>query len=168
MNVGNYAIRPAMSDDFQAIVSLNDAAFGQADEGRIVESLEYEGDNLLSLVAERDGAIVGHIQFFPIECLFASEPAHFAGLGPMSVAPDAQNSGIGSALINEGLSRLKSDGVQRVFVLGHKDYYPRFGFSVDETAGFGAPWGGPYFMAIVLNSGGPAFGELSYPDAFSG
>lgn len=164
----DYTLRDATEEDLQAIVRLNDAAFGQADEGRIVESLHFDGDNLLSLVAEQDGEILGHIQFFPIECLFAREPARFAGLGPISVTPEAQKSGIGSALIKEGLSRLKADGMQRVFVLGHKDYYPRFGFSVEETAGFGAPWGGPNFMAIVLNSNGPAFGELSYPDAFSG
>lgn len=168
MSTANWTIRQATAEDLPAIVSLNDMAFGQTDEGRIVESLEYEGDNLLSLVAEQDGNIVGHVQFFPIECLFASTPAQFAGLGPMSVSPELQKSGIGSELIREGLAQLKTAGFQRVFVLGHKEYYPRFGFSVDETAGFGSPWGGPYFMAIVLNSGGPAFGELQYPEAFAG
>lgn len=163
----SFVIRLTKPDDLGDILSLNDLAFGQEDESGIVQTLEDDGDSLLSLVADADGRIVGHIQFFPIECL-STEQGQFAGLGPMSVAPDLQKSGIGSALIEAGLERLKQDGIQRVFVLGHKEYYPRFGFSVDETAGFASPWGGPYFMATVLGSGGPSFGELHYPAAFSG
>ena len=149
----SFVIRLTKPDDLGDILSLNDLAFGQEDESGIVQTLEDDGDSLLSLVADADGRIVGHIQFFPIECL-STEQGQFAG--------------IGSALIEAGLERLKQDGIQRVFVLGHKEYYPRFGFSVDETAGFASPWGGPYFMATVLGSGGPSFGELHYPAAFSG
>lgn len=164
-----FSIRSAAPEDLAAIIALNDLAFEQADEGQIVETLIDDGDDLLSLVAvEPAGEIMGHIQFFPIDCVPAMGEVKFAGLGPMSVHPKCQKDGIGSALIKEGLERVKAQGVQRVFVLGHKDYYPRFGFDVAETAGFAAPWGGPYFMAIELNSGGPISGQLLYPDAFGG
>ena len=160
-------IRDSKPEELSAIIALNDLAFGQADEGRIVESLHEEGDSLLSLVAEQDGKLVGHIQFFTIEVI-APSPARFAGLGPISVAPELQKTGIGGSLIRTGLDQLKATGIQRVFVLGDKDYYPRFGFSVEETSGMSAPWGGPYFMAIALNSGGPDMAGLQYPAAFFG
>ena len=163
----SFVIRLTKPDDLGDILSLNDLAFGQEDESGIVQTLEDDGDSLLSLVADADGRIVGHIQFFPIDVISTGPAAQFAGLGPMSVHPDTQRTGIGGALINAGLDRLKQQGVQRVFVLGHTDYYPRFGFSVDQTAGFAAAWGGPAFMAIQLNAGGPDFGELIYPGAFS-
>lgn len=151
----------------RAIIALNDLAFGQTDEGQIAETLEADGDVLLSLIAESDDQeIFGHILFFGIELQAAMMGGKIAGLGPMSVKPELQKSGIGSALIRAGLKQLKQDGVHRVFVLGHKDYYPKFGFSVDATAGFAAPWGGPYFMALELNPGGPDFGQLGYPSAF--
>lgn len=163
----SYVIEPAREEDLAAICALNDLAFGGSDESRIVETLIEDDESLLSLVARMpDGAIIGHIQFFPID-VNGPEGGNFAGLGPMSVSPAFQRSGIGSALIKAGLSELKSRGLQKVFVLGHPDYYPRFGFSVDETSGFAAAWGGPAFMAMRLNAGGPDFGELIYPQAFS-
>lgn len=158
-------IRPSTNADLSTIIALNDLAFGQEDEGRIVEVLHEDDASLLSLVAERDSQIIGHIQYFPIETM-SLVPARFAGLGPMSVHPDHQKAGIGSALITPGNQLVRDMGIQKVFVLGHKDYYPKFGFSVDETAGMSALWGGPYFMAIRLNAGGPEIAELIYPDAF--
>ena len=160
-----FSIRASLPEDLTAIISLTDDAFGQPDEGRIVDCLHEDGESLLSLVAVIDGNIAGHIQFFSIDTISAT-PARFAGLGPMSVTSGLQKTGIDSALIQAGLEKLKADGIQRVFVLGHKDYYPKFGFSVSETAGMSAPWGGPYFMAIVLNAGGPDMAGLQYPAAF--
>ncbi len=161
-------LRPATPADLSAICALNDLAFGGEDESRIVENLVAADECLLSLIAETEsGDLVGHIQFFPINVINAIEHARFAGLGPMSVHPDYQRLGIGGAMIRQGLSELKAMGLQRVFVLGHTDYYPKFGFSVETTAGFASAWGGPAFMAKVLNSGGPDFGELIYPEAFA-
>ncbi|MAK60318.1 MAG: GNAT family N-acetyltransferase [Ponticaulis sp.] len=163
----NFSIRPAETEDIAGITCLNDLAFGQPDEGELVHVLIEDGDDLLSLVATTPtGEIIGHIQFFPIDCVPASETVKFAGLGPMSVHPRCQKAGIGGTLITEGLAQMKAKGIQRVFVLGHKDYYPKFGFDVAETAGYAAPWGGPYFMALTLNPGGPEAGQLIYPDAF--
>lgn len=161
-------IRPAHSADMPAIMALHTEAFEQADEARIVETLKEDGESLISLIAiAPDSQIIGHIQFFPIEVINCDRPANFAGLGPVSTHPDVQKRGVGSALIREGLAQARTAGIQKVFVLGHPSYYPRFGFEAAETAGFAAAWGGPAFMAIRLNSGGPEFGELIYPQAFS-
>lgn len=169
MSQPDITLRPSTPEDLPAIYALNDLAFGQPDEARIVEELNILDDSLLSLVAvTKTSQIIGHIQYFPLSCVPEMEPTRFAGLGPMSVHPDVQKTGIGSQLIKASLDMLKTQGFQRIFVLGHPEYYPRFGFSVEETAGFAAPWGGPAFMALQLNSGGPGFGELHYPDAFSG
>ena len=168
MPMENLKIRRAEPRDLSAIIALNDLAFEGEDEGRIVETLWEDDHSLLSLVAETaEGEIIGHIQYFTIDLMMATEPASFAGLGPMSVHPDRQKTGVGAALIEASLKALKEAGIQKVFVLGHPDYYPKFGFDVAETAAFSAPWGGPAFMAKRLNSGGPEFGELVYPPAFT-
>ena len=161
----NITLRFAIEAYLPAIITVNDEAFGQADEGKIVALLHENDEALLSLIAELDERIVGHIQFFPIDAI-GPGAAQFAGLGPMSVHPDFQKTGIGGELIGAGLKEVKTLGYQKVFVLGHADYYPRFGFSVDETAGMSAPWGGPHFMAVELNPGSPPLAELHYPSAF--
>ena len=162
------SIRPAKRADIQEIMDLHEDAFDQEDEARIVEALADDGESLLSLVAlNEDGRIVGHIQFFPIEVINHDRPANFAGFGPVSAASELQNRGIGTALIEAGLKTIKDQGIQKVFVLGHPKFYKRFGFSQQETVGFAAAWGGPAFMALRLNSGGPEFGELVYPAAFA-
>lgn len=163
----NVIVRPAHETDSASIQALNTLAFGGPEESRIVESLSLDDDNLLSLVAiADDDKLIGHIQFFPIH-VHGDEPGQFAGLGPMCVHPDHQRSGVGGKLINTGLTALRAQGIHKVFVLGHPEYYPKFGFSIEQTAGFAAAWGGPAFMAIELNAGGPEFGELTYPQAFS-
>ena len=88
------------------------------------------------------------------------------GLGPVSAHPDVQKRGIGAGLIRFGLTLMEGAGRSHCFLLGHKEYYPRFGFSAELAADFGGPWSGPHFMAIQLNDGGPTRGELTYPAAF--
>ena len=158
--------RAATPDDMAAIAALNDAAFGGMDEARITRQLHADGDSLLSLVAEADdGRIVGHIEFFRI--LIDGQPVA-AGLGPMSAKPGLQKTGIGSYLVRTGLEELDTLGETIVFVLGHTEYYPRFGFEAETAVPFKASWCGPHFMAIRLADGGPASGTLTYPRAFSG
>lgn len=156
-------VRLAEPADLAAIVALNDAAFGQRDESKIVQRLLKDGDSVVSLVAEVESHIVGHIQFFRI---LVDGEAPVIGLGPMSVAPSVQKQGIGALLIKSGLDWLRAAGEKRCFVLGHVDYYPRFGFQADLAENFDAPWSGPFFMALVLNEGGPESGRLTYPAAF--
>ncbi|MEX1249609.1 MAG: hypothetical protein WEA77_00235 [Hyphomonas sp.] len=86
----------------------------------------------------------------------------------MSAKPGLQKSGIGSYLVRTGLEELDTLGEAFVFVLGHADYYPRFGFAAETARPFAAPWSGPHFMAIRLAEGGPATGTLTYPRAVSG
>lgn len=157
--------RPARPEDMDAIAALNDAAFGGPDEARITRRLNADGDSLVSLVADTETGIVGHIEFFRI--LIDGKPTG-AGLGPMSAKPGRQRAGIGSYLIRTGLEELDMLGETIVFVLGHDTYYPKFGFEAETAKPFTAPWSGPHFMAIRLAPGGPASGALTYPKAFSG
>ena len=157
--------RAARPEDLDAIAALNDAAFGGPDEARIIRQLQADGDSLVSLVAETETGIVGHIEFFRIQ--IDGNPIG-AGLGPMSAQPVRQRAGIGSYLIRTGLEELDMLGETIVFVLGHHTYYPKFGFEADTAKPFKAPWSGPHFMAIRLADGGPASGSLTYPRAFSG
>ena len=156
-------IRPAQPDDMDEIVALNDAAFGGAEEGRIVRQLAADRESVLSLVASNDERLLGHVEFFRI--LVDGEPLA-VGLGPMATLPEVQRSGIGSGLLQMGLMALEGAGEQIVFVLGHTDYYPRFGFSAELAAGFEAPWKGPAFMALPLSDAAPEAGRLTYPAAF--
>lgn len=156
-------IRQARTEDAEAIAALNDAAFGTPDEARIVAQLAADGDSLVSLVAHNDREILGHIQFYRI-LLDGADNA--AGLGPMSVLPDHQRKGIGAGLIRLGLTLMEGQGRSLVFVLGHPDYYPKFGFSAETAAPFTAPWSGPAFMGQRFGTGGPASGMLTCPAAF--
>ena len=80
----------------------------------------------ISLVAEDAGRVVGHIAFSPVT--ISDGTPRWYGLGPVSVLPECQRKGIGRALISEGLSRLKTLGAQGCCLVGHPDYYRRFGF----------------------------------------
>lgn len=156
-------IRPERDGDQEAIRFLVAAAFGQEDEARLVDQLRADGDAAISLVAERDGEIVGHVLFSPM-----GAPFRALGLAPVAVAPDFQKQGIGAALIEQGLNLARNAGWEAVFVLGDPNYYTRFGFSVAAAEGFANPYSGPYFMALELKSGAlkpPA--DVSYAPAFS-
>lgn len=159
----SYWIRPARSEDMDEIVELNDLTFGSKAEGRIVRKLEADGDGVLSLVASDDNEIVGHLQFFRLK---VDGVPVAVGLGPMSVHPELQKTGIGSGLIQMGLMALEGAGEGLVFVLGHPDYYSKFGFSAESAAPFEAPWSGEAFMALRLSEAAPSSGQLTYPLAF--
>lgn len=156
-------VRMMTEADKPAVLDLNTRAFGQDDEARIVEQLEKDGDVVLQLVAEMDGQIVGHILFYALG-VFGKLGA--AGLGPMSVDPWVQKEGIGKQLVTNGLQMMKDGGVPIVFVLGHDWFYPKFGFSVEQTAEFQTPLKGPHFMALRMRAGPPMSGRLIFPDAF--
>lgn len=156
-------IRPSRPELMDAIVAVNDAAFGGPNEGRITRALHADGDSVLSLVAAGNTEIVGHIEFFRIRIDGAPVGV---GLGPMCVLPELQKTGIGDSLIRLGLTALEGAGETIVFVLGHEAYYPKFGFAAETAQPFRAPWSGPPFMARRLRGGGPASGELTYPAAF--
>lgn len=125
--MANVQIRAETDADHAAIHAVNAAAFPTAAEADLVDALRQQARPLISLVAEQDGAIVGHILFTPVT-LDSRADLRIMGLAPMAVAPDHQRSGIGSALIRAGLEQCRQLGYSAVVVLGHPEYYPRFGF----------------------------------------
>jgi putative acetyltransferase len=146
------AIRPETPDDILAIRDVNRRAFKQEDEGTLVDALRDGGFGIASLVAEDGGRIVGHIfvSRLPIEA--GDRVIEAAALAPMAVLPDRQREGIGSALVRAGLTACREAGIAAVVVLGHPDYYPRFGFSAEAARGLRPPFpeAGDAFMALEL------------------
>lgn len=131
MNSDPPNLRPETPADIPAIFALTEAAFATLEisdhtEQFIVDRLRAAGALTLSLVAERQGHIVGHIAFSPVT-ISDGTPGWY-GLGPVSVAPDLQRQGIGAMLIREGLERLKAMGAKGCYLIGHPGYYGRFGF----------------------------------------
>jgi putative acetyltransferase len=120
-------IRPERGKDLPTIHQINSEAFETEGEANLVDSLRDSGIPLISLVAEVDHIIVGHILFSPMTDADGNS-IPVAGLAPMAVAPEHQRQGIGSALVRSGLEHCRAAGYRAVAVLGHPGYYPRFGF----------------------------------------
>lgn len=131
MTIRNILIRDEKITDFDVISEVTVAAFESMEisghtEQFVVAALRDARALTVSLVAEIDGRVVGHIAFSPVTMSDGTEGWY--GLGPVSVHPDFQREGIGRALINEGLSRLKSIGAKGCCLVGHPQYYRQFGF----------------------------------------
>lgn len=160
-------IRHATPADHAAIRAVVHAAFGQTDEAELVERLRAAGDVMFELVEEDGGEIVGHILY---SRLWADSINLYAALAPLAVRPDRQKSGVGKRLTAASLDTAKEFGVHAVIVLGHPEYYPKFGFSNDAAAKVKCPYSGsPGLMALALEDG--ALDEallVAYPDAFNG
>lgn len=129
-------IRPENANDVIGIRRVNEAAFERPDEANLVDALRPVARPYISLVAEIEGQIVGHVLFTPVTVESESEIFVALGLAPVAVLPDFQNQGIGSALIVRGLQVGRDAGYPLVFVLGHPGYYPRFGFETASRKGF--------------------------------
>ena len=121
-------IRKELPGDEKAVFDVNFRAFGQEAEPKIVDELRKNCPEGVSLVAEEQGKIVGHILFTPVWIETASKQVNGMGLAPLAVAPEYQRKGIGSALIKAGTEALRASGTPFIVVLGHPDYYPKFGF----------------------------------------
>jgi putative acetyltransferase len=159
-------IRPERASDHAAIRAVTVAAFersayGHHNEADIVEALRAEGALTLSLVAEADGAIVGHVAFSPVRITDSEGDWH--GLAPLSVAPAWQGRGIGQALVREGLKALESLNSAGCVVLGDPAYYGRFGFRNDPGLRYGEA--SSYLQRLVRHGRAPA-GEVRYHPAF--
>jgi putative acetyltransferase len=131
MTAPNILIRDETKDDIAAITEVTIAAFESLEisdhtEQFVVDALRAAGALTLSLVAELDGRVVGHIAFSPVT--ISDGTPDWYGLGPVSVQPKYQRMGIGKALIQEGLSRLKGLGAKGCCLVGHPQYYSKFGF----------------------------------------
>ncbi len=162
------SIRPEQSGDQAAIRALTEAAFREVDysdgsEPAIIERLRADGDLALSLVAvNMDLAIIGHVAFSPVTISDGSKGWY--GLGPCSVIPTRQRTGIGRALIETGLAELRQRGAHGVVLVGSPAYYGRFGFEHDP----GLAYHGPppeYFQRLHLAGPEPR-GTVTYAPAF--
>lgn len=122
-------IRAERPGDRGAIHDVNRRAFGGSSEADLVDALRSANKVEVSLVAEEEGQVVGHILFSPVSVTTAPASFHGVGLAPMSVRPEFQHRGIGSQLVRAGLEACRQAGHDLVVVLGHVDYYPRFGFT---------------------------------------
>lgn len=147
-------IRPEIARDRDAVRTVNEAAFGSPEEADLVDSLRQEADPVVSLVAEVNGRVVGHILFSPVSLEGHPELA-IMGLGPMAVLPDWQRKGIGGALVVDGLVACEKLGFGATVVLGHPEYYPRFGFVPGAWFGLASEYDVPEeaFMARELRPG---------------
>jgi putative acetyltransferase len=147
-------IRPEEPRDYTAVYTVNISAFETPTEANLVEVLRKEAHPYLSLVAEEDKKIVGHIMFSPV-MLSGHTDLKIMGLGPMAVLPEQQRKGIGSALVKAGLEKCKDLGFGVAVVLGHKDFYPRFGFIPSVRYGIGCEYDvlPEVFMIIELKPG---------------
>jgi putative acetyltransferase len=144
-------IRPETAADVPGIHAVNVAAFETRLEANLVDRLRQAAHPTVSLVADDGGKIIGHILFSPVT-LSGDPDAKIMGLAPMAVLPSEQRRGIGSALVREGLKRCKELGYGAVVVVGHRDYYPRFGFKSASTFNLKSEYDVPddVFMALEL------------------
>lgn len=165
--MSGFAIRPERAGDETAIGAVTTRAFAEAEhsdgtEAAITESLRHGGDLALSLVAEKNGEIIGHIAFSPVTTSDGS--TGWYGLGPISVVPEHQNEGIGGAMIEHGIALLSEMDAQGIVLLGDPAYYARFGFTHDPALDYPGP-PPEYFQRLVL-AGEPATGIVTYAPAF--
>lgn len=123
-----FAIRPERPAEAGAVRAVTTAAFGQPDEARIVDRLRERAQIYLSFVASDGDAVIGHILFSSVTLRVDEAPHTVMALAPMSVLPAWQRRGVGSALVRAGLRACRDAGHDVVVVVGHPDYYPRFGF----------------------------------------
>ncbi len=160
-------IRSETPADIPAIFALTKEAFATLEisdhtEQFIIDALRAAGALTLSLVAEREGRIVGHVAFSPVNFSDGTEGGY--GLGPVSVAPEFQELGVGSALIREGLSRLKATGAKGCGLIGHPGYYGRFGFI--NAPGVTFPHAPPEAVFVLAFDGHYPQGEITFHPAF--
>ena len=164
-------IREEQPDDVAAIRRVNEEAFGRPEEADVVDTLRRTAEGLLSLVALADDQVVGHILFSPATVEGDGGVVRGMGLAPMAVLPDHQRQGLGTELVRTGLEILRGTPCPFIIVLGHADYYPRFGFERASTCGIRSQWDGVpdnAFMILVLDEAAMrgATGVARYAEAF--
>jgi putative acetyltransferase len=151
------------------VFAVEAAAFARPLEAELVETLRASAWPRLSLVAELDGEIVGHVFFSPVSIEGAPAAPACAGLGPLAVLPARQRLGVGAALVQEGLCRCSALGWKAVFLLGNPAYYARFGFTLAAERGLHYEELDAAFQVIELEAGAlhGCRGQVRYHEAFS-
>lgn len=146
-------IRAATGADAPAVEALLRACFPRDAEARLVQHLAIDGDLVLVLVAEEDGALVGMIAASRMQVTADTREIAAVAIAPLAVAKTVRGQGVGEALVAAAIAHLRSAGVELGFVLGDPAYYGRFGFEAMTARGFDSPYAGENFMGIRLNDG---------------
>ena len=173
-------VRQELPTDATAVRELHRLAFAKpatdetpardgTKEADLVDELRAEGDLVapLCLVAEQDGVVVGHVAVSRAK--LDDEPAALVAIGPIGVRPDLQNAGVGSAMMHATIAAADALGERGIILLGHPNYYPRFGFGPAVDHGITPPqdWGPAYFMLRRLGAWGDGLrGAFRYAPAF--
>ncbi len=159
---------PESADERAAIRAVNAAAFGRPDEANLVDKLRGDGQALLSLVVEFERSIVAHMMFSRMWIKTSNELISAVSLAPVAVVPEHQRRGIGGLLIQHSLQLLRDRCERIVIVLGHPEYYRRFGFSTAKASSLKSPFPPEAFMAMELSPGAldGIQGQVIYPPAF--
>lgn len=163
-------IRNESVADHSAVYDVNQIAFNRVDEAEIVDAVRRLARPIVSLVAVLHDRVIGHILFSPVDVNSERKSPGAMALGPVAVLPDFQGQGIGTSLIKEGLERCGQLGQSVIFVLGHPDYYPRFGFRPASSRGlyFKSRDFDRYFFVLELqaDSADNLSGEVRYLPPF--
>lgn len=162
-------VRRESASDHDAVRHIHRRAFGRDDEAYLVDAIRQGGHASVSMVAEIDGQTVGHILFSRLTIVGDEGSVEALALAPMAVSPDCQKLGVGSVLVRRGLEVCKEDGHRIIVVLGHANFYPRFGFSAKLAELLQSPYGaGPSHMALELTPGAlrDVHGKLKYAPPF--
>ena len=165
-------IRQEKPEDIDDIHALNELAFGQPQEANIIDKLRINCDNLLSLVVIENEKVVGHILFSPVEIEGQHGIIRGMGLAPMAVLSEMQHKGIGTQLVKSGIENLREMQCPFIIVLGHPEYYPRFGFERASLYGIKCQWEGipdDAFMILWLDKSkiNRVSGLAKYRDEFT-
>ncbi len=151
----SWQVEPEQSGDFEAIYQVNREAFGRPDEAELVTRLRQNSPAFFSYVVRAEGRVVGHVLFTPASIVQAEGwTVTGLGLAPLAVLPEFQGLGIGSALCRAGLAQIDPEIYPFVIVLGHPDYYPRFGFRPANRYGIRCAYPdvpADAFMVRILN-----------------
>ncbi|MDQ3978649.1 MAG: N-acetyltransferase [Actinomycetota bacterium] len=167
-------VRPEEPADFEEVRRTVQLAFGRVNEADLVERLRDSDYYVpeLALVAERDGEIVGHVMLTYVELRGSESSLAVLSLAPLSVRPDAQQEGVGAALVERALARAEARREPLVVVLGHPRYYTRFGFEPARPHGIEPPPPGVpdevWLVRLLPGYDGRQRGQVVYPPAFDG
>ena len=156
-------IRDEQTTDADAVAHVVGEAFGRADEANLVARLRRDGDAVVSLVAETEDGVIGHVLLSRMDAPFRA-----LALAPLSVLPQHERRGVGAELTRAALERASADDWAAVFVLGDPKYYSRFGFRADLATGFTSLYAGPHLMTLPLRGELPRrSGPIDYAAAFA-
>ncbi|HNB52690.1 MAG TPA: GNAT family N-acetyltransferase [Anaerolineales bacterium] len=147
--VSKWTIREETPEDVAGVRNVEELAFGRPDEANIVDGIRARGGVTLSLVAVEGEEIVGHVLFSPVTITGKKRVVEGVGMGPVAVLPSHQKSGVGSVLCHAGLVELAARGHKVAVVLGHPEYYPRFGFKSAEDFEIRCKWDVPAGVFMV-------------------